>query len=100
MYQATTCNGHDYDPNTDSTLTTGFLSSCYANDNAITAGTNDKAYDMSGNVKEWTPRTNRARTRSAAAPRTIPTSVPICALNFTLAGDTFFFPNVGFRCCR
>ena len=23
-----------------------------------------------------------------------------CPLNFTLADDTFFFPNVGFRCCR
>jgi hypothetical protein len=99
-YQATTCNGHDYDANTDATLTTGSLASCYANDNLITSGTNDKAYDMSGNVKEWTlahqPGQNPIR-GGASNNTDVGTS---CALNFTLAGDTFFFPNVGFRCCR
>jgi len=99
-YQSTTCNGHDYDPNTDSTLTTGFLASCYANDNTITSGTTDKAYDMSGNVKEWTlahqPGQNPIR-GGASNNTDVGTD---CALNFTLAPDTFFFPNVGFRCCR
>jgi formylglycine-generating enzyme required for sulfatase activity len=99
-YQPTTCNGHDYDANTDATLTTGFLASCYANDNTITAGTNDTAYDMSGNVKEWTlahqPGQNPIR-GGASNNTDVGTD---CALNFTLAGDTFFFPNVGFRCCR
>ncbi len=54
-YQATTCNGHDYDAATDSTLTTGFLASCYANDAGfVGSSVADHAFDMSGNVKEWT----------------------------------------------
>jgi hypothetical protein len=99
-YQATTCNGHDYDAATDSTLTTGALASCYANDDLITGVTTDTPFDMSGNVKEWTlahqPGQNPIR-GGASNNTDIGTS---CALNFTLAGDTFFFPNVGFRCCR
>ncbi|MEO6776335.1 MAG: MopE-related protein [Kofleriaceae bacterium] len=99
-YQATTCNGHDFDPNADSTLATGALANCYANDNTITGGTGDQAFDMSGNVKEWTlahqPGQNPIR-GGASNNTDVGTS---CALNFTLAGDTFYFPNVGFRCCR
>ena len=94
-YQATTCNGHDYDPTTDATLPTGTLASCYA---AIS--TNDKAFDMSGNVKEWTlaQQTGQNPIRGGASNNTdVGTS---CALNFTLANNTFFFPNVGFRCCK
>ena len=54
---------------------------------------------MSGNVKEWAlahqPGQNPIRGGASNN-----TGVGIsCALNFTLADDTFFFPNVGFRCC-
>ena len=94
-YQATTCNGHDYDAATDATLPTGSLASCYA---AI-SGT-DHAFDMSGNVKEWTRAQQAGQNpiRGGAANNTdVGTS---CALNFMLANDTFFFPNVGFRCCK
>jgi len=94
-YAATTCNGHDFDPATDATLPTGSLANCYANLSAT-----DHAFDMSGNVKEWTtahqPGQNPIRGGSSSD-----TAVGIdCPLNFTLADDTFFFTNVGFRCCR
>ena len=75
--------------------------SCYANDTTLTGGTaNDHAFDMSGNVKEWTlahePGENPIRGGASNN-----TGIGIsCPLNFTLGTDTFFFPNVGFRCCR
>jgi hypothetical protein len=100
-YQPTTCNGHDYDATQDATLPTGSLASCYADDSTLTGGAiTDHAFDMSGNVKEWTlahqPGQNAIR-GGASNSTDVGTS---CALNFTLADDTFFFPNVGFRCCR
>jgi len=94
-YQATTCNGHDYSAATDSTLATGSLTSCYA---AISASA--QPFDMSGNIKEWVlahqPGQNPIRGGAANN-----TGVGIsCPLDFTLADDTFFFTNVGFRCCK
>jgi len=92
-YQAMTCNGQDYDPAQDSTLPTGSLASCYAN-----VGTH--VFDMSGNVKEWTlaRQSGQNPIRGGASNSTdVGTS---CSLNFTLGNDAFFFPNVGFRCCR
>ncbi len=103
-YQPDTCNGHDYNADLsqpDATLLTGSLGSCYANDQALTGGTsNDHAFDMSGNVKEWAAahQSGENPIRGGASNNT---GVGIdCALNFTLADDTFFFTNVGFRCCR
>ena len=97
-YQATVCNGHDYDANADATLPSGTAGSCIANFGTVMnpVGPND----MSGNVKEWTmahvPGENPIRGGAASD-----TSIGIdCALNFTLGDDTFFFPDVGFRCCR
>ena len=53
-YQATTCNGQDYDAAQDATITTGTATSCYANDSLLTGGTAaDHTFDLSGNVKEW-----------------------------------------------
>lgn len=92
-YQPMTCNGQDYDPLQDATLPTGSLAACYAS-----VGTN--VFDMSGNVKEWTlaRQSGQNPIRGGASNNTdVGTS---CALNFTLGNDTFFFPNVGFRCCR
>jgi hypothetical protein len=94
-YNGATCNGADQSAANDNVLATGSLTSCYANH----AGTND-VYDMSGNVKEWTlarlPGQNPIR---GGASNDLATGIS-CALNFTLGNDTFFFPNVGFRCCR
>ncbi len=94
-YQPTTCNGHDFDATQDATIPTGSLANCYANDAAAS-----HAFDMSGNVKEWTlarqPGENPIRGGSSNN-----TDIGIsCPLNFTLADDTFFITNVGFRCCR
>jgi hypothetical protein len=94
-YQPTVCNGQDQDPANDATQTTGSLTSCYA---AISASAHP--FDMSGNVKEWVlaHQSGQNPIRGGAANNT---GVGIsCALNFTLADNTFFFTNVGFRCCK
>jgi hypothetical protein len=100
-YQATTCNGQDYDTTQDATIPTGTAASCYANDSLLAGGTaNDHAFDMSGNVKEWTlaEQAGHNPIRGGAANNT--GNGIACALNFTLADDTFFLSNVGFRCCK
>jgi hypothetical protein len=100
-YQSLACNGFDFNPANPGTLPTGSLASCYAADSGLPGGTaNDHAFDMSGNVKEWTlahqPGQNPIRGGAYNN-----TAVGIdCPLNFTLGDDTFFFPDVGFRCCR
>ncbi len=94
-YAATKCNGHDYDSTQDATLPTGSLAHC-----TPVAFGDLGPYDLSGNVKEWTlaHQTGQNPIRGGASNNT---GVGIsCALNFTLADDTFFFSNVGFRCCR
>jgi hypothetical protein len=94
-YVTNTCNGADYSAANDNILPTGTLASCFANG----PGAND-AYDMSGNVKEWTraqaPGQNPIR---GGASNNTAEGIS-CTLNFTLADDAFYFPNVGFRCCR
>jgi hypothetical protein len=94
-YQATTCNGHDFTAANDNILATGSLASCFANG----AGTAD-VFDMSGNVKEWTvaQKPGQNPIRGGASNNT--GDGISCPLDFTLGDDSFFFPNVGFRCCR
>lgn len=100
-YQPDTCNGSDYDTdpvtpdNQDSPVPTGSLAACYSDWNM--AG---QVFDLSGNLKEWTyaraPGINPIRGGSynnTAGGTT-------CQFDFTAADDNFFFPNVGFRCCR
>jgi hypothetical protein len=98
--QPQTCNGDDYDTtpggaDDDAILPTGSLPQCFANG----AGTND-AYDMSGNVKEWTARRAAGQNPIRGGASNNEAVGLSCSLDFTLADDTFFFPNVGFRCCR
>ncbi|HSK03183.1 MAG TPA: MopE-related protein [Kofleriaceae bacterium] len=98
--QPQACNGDDYDTtpggaDDDDILPTGSLPSCFANG----PGTND-AYDMSGNVKEWTAARAQGQNPIRGGASNNETAGLACELNFTLADDTFFFPNVGFRCCR
>ncbi|HJZ85143.1 MAG TPA: MopE-related protein [Polyangia bacterium] len=95
-----TCNTQEYDTdpmtpgNQDSLLATGSLASCYAN-----WGTGAHIFDLTGNAKEW------AQARSAGVNPLRGGSYnnildgSTCSFNFTVADDSFQFPNVGFRCC-
>ncbi|MEZ4362633.1 MAG: MopE-related protein [Kofleriaceae bacterium] len=100
-YQADTCNGDDHDTNAgvagdqDDILPTGSMPMCHA-----AWGAGAEVYDLSGNVREWTERrTPGANPIRGGASNNTSTGIS-CDLAFTLATDTFFFPNVGFRCCR
>jgi hypothetical protein len=93
-YAGTTCNGQDYDATQDAVIPTASATQCYANFGG------SGPFDMSGNVKEWAlahlPGENPIRGGSYTS-----TGIGIdCPLDFTLADDSFFFPDVGFRCCR
>ena len=78
----------------DDMLATGWNSACHAEH-----GVND-IFDMSGNAKEWTQaRTGGQNPLRGGSANNSVTGLT-CRLNFTLADNTFFFPNVGFRCCK
>jgi formylglycine-generating enzyme required for sulfatase activity len=62
-------------------------------------GTND-VFDMSGNAKEWTQARVGGQNPLRGGSANNSENGLTCKLNFTLADNTFFFPNVGFRCCR
>jgi hypothetical protein len=101
-YQLGVCNEDNFDTNgalagdQDDVLVGGSRASCYANWGSAT----NRVNDLSGNVKEWTlarfPGVNPLR---GGASNNEGTGIT-CDLAFTSANDTFFFPNVGFRCCR
>ncbi len=101
VYQPDTCNGEDYDGDSgtpgdqDVMLPTGSLAACFAE----WEGGGD-AFDLSGNIKEWTaeraPGVNPLRGGSFNNTAT-GTS---CQFDFLTADDSFFLPNIGFRCCR
>jgi hypothetical protein len=98
--QPQACNGDDYDTtpggaDDDGILPTGSLPSCFADG----PGSAD-AYDMSGNVKEWTAARAPGQNPIRGGASNNEVAGLTCGLNFTLADDQFFFPNVGFRCCR
>jgi hypothetical protein len=99
-YQASTCNGSDYDTssatagNQDAAIATGALASC-------TSG--DAVNDLSGNLKEWTddPRctsTGTVYTLRGGAFDNHQGGLA-CDFQFSVASATYAFPNVGFRCC-
>jgi hypothetical protein len=99
-YVTTTCNGHDYSGTSDSVLVTAFLSGC------VSDYTVD-AYDLSGNVEEWT-KTPRVIGDGTALYETRGGSYNdlagglTCSFNLTAFEDDtdFRLPNLGYRCCR
>jgi hypothetical protein len=98
-YQPATCNGHDYplvDP--DQVTATGAATNCFSE-----WGTPD-AFDMSGNVEEWT---NSDRVVGSDTLYEIRggsyndlAGGMTCDFDFWAAEATFAMPNLGFRCCR
>jgi hypothetical protein len=100
-YVGGTCNGEDNDSDgnagngdQDGILTAGAKTSCFAND------PDGGIYDLSGNVKEWTAeRTPGVNPIRGGASNNEAEGIS-CSLAFTAADDTFFFDNVGFRCCK
>ena len=98
--QAQVCNGDEFDTvpggtDQDDILATGARPQCFANG----TGTDD-AFDMSGNVKEWTLQRAPGQNPLRGGASNNEVNGLTCGLGFTLADDEFFFPNVGFRCCR
>jgi hypothetical protein len=98
-YSSTACNGNDFDTNAatvaddDAVLATGSMPMCYQ------TWTARNVYDLSGNVKEWTTRRSAGVNPIRGGASNNTAAGIACTFNFTVANDTFRFPNVGFRCC-
>lgn len=100
VYQPNSCNGEDFDgiaggADDDLMLATGSMNACFAEWEA-----GGDAFDLSGNVKEWTAERSAGvnAIRGGSFNNTaIGTS---CQFDFLTADDSFFLPNIGFRCCR
>ena len=98
--QPQACNGDDFDTtpgglDDDGIVPTGSMPNCFANG----PGTAD-VYDLSGNVKEWAAARAPGQNPIRGGASNNEVTGLTCGLSFTLANDAFFFPNVGFRCCR
>ncbi|MCE9576020.1 MAG: hypothetical protein K8W52_22905 [Deltaproteobacteria bacterium] len=98
-FAGTTCNGSVYDPvaggvNEDQAVATGSLAGCVSQ---------DLAFDMSGNLKEWT---DDARVAGAQTVYTLrggsfdnQQNGLTCDFDLTVVPTTYSFANTGFRCC-
>jgi hypothetical protein len=96
-YNKTSCNGQDLAPLTNAMRNTGATLSCLSP---------DKAFDLSGNLKEWTndpqsdgkaPDPDGYTVRGGAYDSTY--FGMRCDFTFTVMPPIFSFPNLGFRCC-
>ncbi len=100
VYQPNTCNGEDFDGapapgDQDVMLATGAMAACFAE----WEGGGD-AFDLSGNIKEWTAERS-AGVNPLRGGSFNNSKVGIsCGFDFLTANDSFFLPNIGFRCCR
>jgi formylglycine-generating enzyme required for sulfatase activity len=105
--QPQVCNGDELDTDgnagngdQDAILPSASLGMCFANHPDISTAGDTDAFDMSGNVKEWTAARAFQQNPIRGGSANNDVSGLTCKLNFTLADNDFFFPNVGFRCCR
>jgi hypothetical protein len=102
-YTTNVCNDQNYTgAGNGNVLATGTLSAgCYADDSGLKSGsTTQKAFDMSGNVREWTLAHQPAQNPIRGGAYNDTALGIDCPGNFLLADDKFLLPNVGFRCCR
>jgi len=93
QYNPSACNGHDYSSTKDAVIACGAATACKSNDGV---------YDMSGNLREWTSE-QRSTAPSAHTVRgggydNVASGLQ-CDFTFAVMPDTFYFPNLGFRCC-
>jgi hypothetical protein len=105
-YQPNACNGNDFDidcsaPDEDELMSTGTAYGCPAPAASLCVSPSG-AYDLSGNLKEWTgtqvtmsPPTYRIR---GGAYDNIASGLT-CQFDFLAAQDDYYFTNLGFRCC-
>ena len=104
-YQPNACNGNDYDPNCtppddDIALPTGSAYGCPTKPAASVCVSAVGAYDMSGNLKEWTSTQVSMGAYSVRGGGFDTASGGLaCNFNFISMDSSFSFANLGFRCC-
>jgi MYXO-CTERM domain-containing protein len=92
-YDGKKCNGHDYHSGKDAVIPAGTAAGCISKD-----GVND----MSGNLREWTDdqqsTSPSAHTVRGGGYDNVWFGLQ-CDFAFAVMPDTFYYPNLGFRCC-
>lgn len=98
-FSGNTCNGSDYDPvtggiNEDFAVSTGSLAACVSQ---------DLAFDMSGNLKEWVndPRVVGGQTVYTLRGGSFDNHQDgmTCDFDLSVVSSNYTFDNLGFRCC-
>ncbi len=104
-YDAATCNGQD--AARGAAAPTGSLATCTTGDLDPTTGAKEAAYDLSGNVAEWTEDCRgrltdgsgrRAFTLRGGSFSNIPQALR-CDFMALVVAEDFAFGDTGFRCC-
>jgi hypothetical protein len=105
-YMPNACNGNDYDPDcagadNDVMMPTGSVYGCPTKPAQSACVSAFGAFDMSGNLKEWTSTAAGSsvfKVRGGAYDS--PAGGLSCQFDFVSMDHTFAFPNLGFRCCE
>ncbi|MDH5670854.1 MAG: MopE-related protein [Myxococcales bacterium] len=96
VYDELLCNG--IDSGQGQVLPGGSMADCFRTHTGV-------VYDLSGNVKEWTltrgvdGNGNAINPLRGGALNNIENGIS-CGFEFTVASDSVFFFNIGFRCCH
>jgi len=104
-YDSDACNGNDYDPNctlpdNDLALPTGAAHGCPTKPAQSACVSSAGAFDMSGNLKEWTStQTTPGSFNVRGGSYDSVAGGLACDFDFVSATSTFTFANLGFRCC-